>query len=75
MDAFTAFESALGQADTVMEVGVSGAVSYGLTEAALQAGKRVVRINPEPSPLDRYCEAIHEPAETALPRLSRMMRT
>jgi NAD-dependent deacetylase len=48
-DALMAVKTYLPQVDLVLEVGVSGAVSYGFTEVAVALGKTVVRINPEPA--------------------------
>ncbi len=70
IDAIEAAVRGLGWADVVLEVGVSGAVTYGFTEMALDQQIPVIRINPEESPLEEWCEeVIRESADVALPEL------
>jgi NAD-dependent deacetylase len=73
----SAVEAALigiSEADIVIEIGTSGVVSYGFTEMAVQAGKRVIRINPELVP-QQGVELIADPAEEAVPALVEMARS
>ncbi len=67
-DAIAAIRSALPRANVLLEVGTSGAVSYGLDHMAVQMGIPVVRINPDPRPEPGVTE-INGPAEEALPTL------
>ena len=67
-EAIAAVQQNIADANLVMEVGASGTVSYGITEAAATAGLNVVRINPEPESYPGV-HCIAEPAEVALPRL------
>lgn len=62
------------RADAVIEVGSSGAVTYGFAEEAAQRGKFVLRINPEPEP-HRGIELWTEKAEMALPQLVGWLRS
>ena len=66
--AVVAAQTHLGTADVVLEIGVSGAVSYGFTEMAIARGAPTVRINPDAQP-EQGVLTIAEPAEIALPRL------
>lgn len=72
--AIDAFHSAIGEATLVIEAGVSGAVDYGFTHMALENGRRVVSINPQPTHRDRRCHFVQEGSETALPRLVAQLR-
>jgi NAD-dependent deacetylase len=56
------------EADIVLEIGTSGVVNYGFTEMAVQAGKMVIRINPEPT-LQPGIYVIADSAEQAVPAL------
>lgn len=67
--AIQAVREHLPLADLVLEIGVSGVVSYGFTETALVLRKPVIRINPEPGLRHRNLLWLAEGAETALPRL------
>jgi NAD-dependent deacetylase len=67
--AFEAVQENLPTAQLVVEVGVSGAVSYGFSEAALEAGLPLVRINKESSPIDEHCMPLHGSADEVLPML------
>lgn len=68
-DAIDAVATYLPLADIVLEIGHSGTVSYGFTEAAAGLGIPIVRINPEPLPPLANSMDIMEGAEIALPRL------
>lgn len=57
------------RASIVLEIGHSGVVSYGFTEYAVQLGKPVIRINPDPGELQSGVSVIAESADVALPRL------
>ena len=70
-EAFQAVQEELPQASIVLEIGVSGNVSYGFTEIAAGADIPVVRINPD-GEAQRGITLIKEPSEVALPRLVSM---
>ncbi|MEZ0324870.1 MAG: NAD-dependent deacetylase, partial [Fimbriimonas sp.] len=61
------------EADVVLEVGTSGVVSYGFTEMAVEEGKMVIRINPDPA-MQPGIYVIADPAEQALPALVELAR-
>lgn len=63
----------ISEADIVLEVGTSGVVSYGFTEMAVQAGKTVLRINPE-LVSQQGVDLIGDPAEEAVPALVDLAR-
>jgi NAD-dependent deacetylase len=63
----------ISEADIVLEIGTSGAVSYGFTEMAVEATTCVVRINPDPIP-QAGVTIVADPAEEALPALVDLAR-
>lgn len=63
-----AVRTELPKADIVLEVGSSGAVSYGFAEAAVSLGIPVVVVNPDGT-ASRGMTSIDEKAEDFLPRL------
>ena len=67
-EAIDAIRRKLPEAQVFLEVGTSGAVSYGLDEMAARLGIPVVRINPDPRPWQGVTE-VNAPAEVALPEL------
>lgn len=73
----TAVEAAVSgirDADSVIEVGSSGVVSYGFAEDAASRGKFVLKINPDPEPYQGI-ELWPEKAEVALPQLVGWLRS
>jgi len=66
--AIDAVQFEMPKAHVVLEIGSSGAVSYGFTEAAAAAGIPVVVINPDAEETPGMT-VINEKAEDALPRL------
>jgi NAD-dependent deacetylase len=67
-EAFEAVQRELPLANVVLEVGVSGTVSYGFSQIAARTGIPVVRINPD-GEQEPGVILIKEPSEIALPRL------
>jgi NAD-dependent deacetylase len=67
-EAVNAVNYDLPDADILLEVGMSGVVSYGFTQTAVRWKVPAVRINPDASP-EPGVECIKEGAEVALPRL------
>jgi NAD-dependent deacetylase len=67
-EALEAVQREMPQADVVLEIGVSGNVSYGFTQIASRTGIPVVRINPD-GEKEHGVTLIKEPSEVALPRL------
>lgn len=67
-NAILCVQRALPEAHIVLEVGVSGAVTYGFTEVAVQMGIPVVRVNPDATE-EPGVTAVAQPAEVALPQL------
>ncbi len=72
-EAIDAADRGILEADAVLEVGSSGAVSYGFAEMAARRGKFVLRINPEPESHPGI-QVWPEKAEVALPQLVRWLR-
>lgn len=70
-EAVDAVRAELPKADIVLEVGSSGVVSYGFSEAAASIGIPVVVINPDGGGTPEMM-VIEEKAEIALPRLVEM---
>jgi NAD-dependent deacetylase len=68
-EAVRAAQAAIPAAYLVVEVGVSGVVTYGFTEWALRLGKPVLRINPEPRGHAKGLINWPCPAASALPEL------
>jgi NAD-dependent deacetylase len=68
LDALSAVEKELPQADAVLEIGHSGTVSYGFTELAVQFGVPVIRINPDAGEQDGVITLVGR-AEEILPQL------
>lgn len=66
--AIDAIRRKLPEAQVFLEVGTSGAVSYGLDEMAAGMGIPVIRINPDPRP-GRGVTELNGPAEDVLPQL------
>lgn len=71
-EAIMAAENGLDTADLLLEVGVSGSVSYGITEAALRMGIPTLMINPDPRPI-HGATLCRESAEVVLPRILEML--
>lgn len=67
-DGLAAIRVALPRAQVFLEIGTSGAVSYGLDEMAVAMGIPVVRINPDSRPGHGVTE-LNGPAEEILPEL------
>lgn len=67
-NAILCVQRALPEAHIVLEVGVSGAVTYGFSEVAVQMGIPVVRVNPDATE-EPGVTAVAQPAEVALPQL------
>lgn len=67
-EAIAAIRVALPRAQVLLEVGTSGAVSYGLDAMAIQMGIPVVRVNPDPRPQEGVTE-LNGPSEVVLPEL------
>lgn len=67
--AVEAMQGALLGCELFVEIGVSGAVSYGFTEAAVSLGVPVLRLNPEGQSAPGI-EVWRESAEIAVPRLA-----
>ena len=67
-EALEAVRREMPQATIVLEIGVSGNVSYGFSEIAVSNDIPVIRINPDGHE-SRGVSLIKEPAEKALPRL------
>lgn len=68
-EAVRAAQAAIPVCDLVVEVGVSGVVTYGFTEWALRLGKPVLRINVEPRGQSKGLVNWAAPAASALPEL------
>ena len=66
--AVEAIRRRLPDAQVLLEVGTSGAVSYGLDDAAVGMGIPVIRVNPDRRPGRGVTELVG-PAEEVLPRL------
>lgn len=66
--AVDAIRRKLPEANVFLEVGTSGAVSYGLDEMAADMGIPVIRVNPDPRPGRGVTEMVG-PAEVVLPEL------
>lgn len=73
-DAVEAALDGIQSADAVIEVGSSGAVTYGFAEDAASRGKFVLRLNPDPEP-HQGIEPWPEKAEVALPQLVGWLRS
>ena len=73
-DAILAVQRGLPEAHVVLEVGSSGAVSYGFAEIAVQMGIPVVRVNPD-AVEEPGVFAVAQPAELALPELVSLLGT
>lgn len=65
---FTAIRHAAKTVDLLVEVGVSGYVTYGIAYALLREGIPVVSVNPDPESIPIGATGITEPAEVVLPR-------